>query len=144
DKNDIGPLIHTDAVEKAQELIADAAEHGANIISSSQGEGLGSRFLTQTVVSGLTTEMRLFHEEVLAPVAAICSFDDDHAVIEAANDTEYGLAAYVYARDQARIHRFLRGLDYGVVGINTMDVTGPHVPFGGVKQSGLGREGAHY
>lgn len=141
--NDIGPLIHAEAVEKALALIDDARDNGARIIGREQGEAPGKQFLMPTVVADLTTEMRLFSEEVFAPVAAMCPFDDDDSVIDAANDTEFGLAAYVYTRDQHRMQRFLRGLDYGVVGINTMDVTGPHVPFGGVKQSGLGREGAH-
>lgn len=141
---DIGPLIHAEAVTKAQELIADAGDQGATIIEPPQGKAPGPRYLLPTVVQDLSKDMRLFHEEVFAPVAGICPFDEDEHVIEDANDTEYGLAAYVYTHDQGRMRRFMRGLDYGVVGLNTMDVTGPHVPFGGVKQSGLGREGSHY
>lgn len=141
--NDIGPLIHGQAVDKAHELVEDAAQLGATIIGSDQDGAPGARFMLPTVVADLTDKMRLFSEEVFAPVASICPFEDDDSVIEAANDTEFGLAAYVYTHDQARMRHFLRGLDYGVVGLNTMDVTGPHVPFGGVKQSGLGREGAH-
>ena len=90
-----------------------------------------------------TSDMRIATEESFGPVAAIAPFDDDRAVIAAANDTIYGLASYIYTHDDARIRTFLRGLDFGMVGINTMDITGPHVPFGGVKQSGVGREGAH-
>lgn len=144
DDVDIGPLIHTEAVAKARELIADARERGARIFGGAQDDTPGPRFLVPTMVADLRDDMRLFSEEVFAPVAAIAPFDDDDRVIQAANNTEYGLAAYVFSHDQARIQRFLRGLDYGVVGVNTMDVTGPHVPFGGVKQSGLGREGSHY
>lgn len=141
---DIGPLIHAEAVEKATELVENARECGARILGPGQEDLPGPRFMRPTVVADLSEDMRLFSEEVFAPVAGICPFDDDDGVIEAANDTEFGLAAYVYTHDQGRMRRFLRGLDYGVVGLNTMDVTGPHVPFGGVKQSGLGREGSHY
>lgn len=141
--SDIGPLIHAEAVDNAQELIDDARQHHARILGSDR-EAPGARFMMPTVVTDLTNEMRLFYEEVFAPVAAIGVFEDDDRVIDDANDTEYGLAAYVFTRDQTRMRRFVRELDYGVVGVNTMDVTGPHVPVGGIKQSGLGREGSHY
>lgn len=140
---DIGPLIHGDAVEKAQSMVHDAREKGAKVTGRSQDDAPGANFFMPTLVDGITPEMRLFTEEVFAPVASICAFDDDDSVIDAANDTVYGLAAYVYTHNDARIRKFLRRLDYGMVGINTMDITGPHVPFGGVKQSGLGREGGH-
>src|SRR5699024_4399793 len=142
--NDIGPLIHAGAVDKAIELVNDAKQRGARILGPGQNDAPGPRFMMPTVVSDLSEAMRLFSEEVFAPVAGICAFDDDDGVIESANNTEFGLAAYVYTHDQSRMRRLLRGLDYGVVGLNTMDITGPHVPFGGIKQSGLGREGAHY
>ncbi|MES1929999.1 succinate semialdehyde dehydrogenase [Salinisphaera dokdonensis CL-ES53] len=141
DGTDIGPLIHERAVEKAQALADDARDHGARVMGRSQSDAPGARFFMPTLLADVTPGMRIFSEEAFAPLAAICPFDDDEDVIAAANDTEYGLAAYVFTHADARIRKFMRGLDYGMVGINTMDLTGPHVPFGGVKQSGLGREG---
>lgn len=143
ENNDIGPLIHRDAVEKAQGLVDDAAQKGARILGRDQNEAPGKHFFMPTVVADFTPDMAVASTEAFAPVAPITPFDDDDAVIAAANDTIYGLASYVYTHRDARIRKFMRGLEYGMVGINTMDITGPHVPFGGVKQSGLGREGAH-
>lgn len=141
--NVIGPLIHAKAVEKARSLVDDARDKGARIIGRDQSEAPGPRFFMPTLIDGFTPEMRIAAEEAFAPVAPICAFDDDDEVIAAANDTIYGLAAYVYTHTDARIRKFMRRLDCGLVGVNTMDITGPHVPFGGMKQSGLGREGAH-
>ena len=141
--NEIGPLIHEDAVAKAQALVDDAKQHGARIIGRDQSDAPGPRFFMPTLVADFTPEMRVSAEESFAPVAPICAFDDDDEVIAAANDTIYGLASYVYTHTDARIRKFMRGLEYGMVGVNTMDITGAHVPFGGVKQSGLGREGGH-
>lgn len=141
--NEIGPLINRDAVDEAQALVDDARNKGARIIGRDQGEAPGSHFFMPTLVADFTTDMRVSVEEAFAPVATIRAFDDDDEVISAANDTIYGLASYVYTHDDARIRKFLRELEFGMVGVNTMDITGPHVPFGGVKQSGLGREGAH-
>ncbi len=140
---DIGPLIYEDAVEKAQALLDDAREKGARVLGRAQSQAPGPRFFMPTIVADFTREMRVAFEEAFAPLAPICAFDDDDEVIAAANDTEFGLAAYVYTHRDARIRQFMRRLDYGVVGINTMDVTGAHVPFGVIKQSGLGREGGH-
>lgn len=142
ESTDIGPLIHEQAVTKAQALVDDAREHGAHILGRNQDDAPGPRFFMPTVVADFTSEMRVFSEEAFAPVAPICAFADDDEVIAQANDTIFGLAAYVFTHTDVRIRKFLRGLEAGVVGVNTMDVTGPHVPFGGVKQSGLGREGA--
>lgn len=141
--NEIGPLIHKGAVEKARDLVDDARDKGARILGRDQSQAPGDHFFMPTVVADFTSAMNVFSEEAFAPVAAIAPFDDDDAVIATANDTIYGLASYVYTHRDARIRKFLRGLEYGMVGVNTMDITGPHVPFGGVKQSGLGREGAH-
>ncbi|MES1953210.1 NAD-dependent succinate-semialdehyde dehydrogenase [Salinisphaera hydrothermalis] len=139
----IGPLIHADAVEKAQSLVDDARERGARIIGREQSEAPGENFFMPTVVADFTSAMRVAAEEQFAPVAPITPFDTDDEALAAANDTIYGLASYVFSPSDARIRKYLRGLEYGMVGINTMDITGPHVPFGGVKQSGLGREGGH-
>lgn len=143
ESTDIGPLIHERAVDKARELADDARAKGARVMGCDQSQAPGPRYYMPTVLADVTPEMRIFSEEAFAPLAAISVFDEDDDVIAAANDTEYGLAAYVYTHRDARIRKFMRGLNYGMVGINTMDITGPHVPFGGVKQSGLGREGAH-
>lgn len=141
--NEIGPLIHADAVDKAQSLVDDARNHGARILGRDQSQAPGENFFMPTVVADFTPKMRVAAEEQFAPVAPITPFDDDAAVIAEANDTIYGLASYVFTPNDARIRQYIRGLDYGMVGVNTMDITGPHVPFGGVKQSGLGREGGH-
>ena len=143
DTTDIGPLIHERAVEKAQALADDAEQRGARVIGRAQSEAPGARFFMPTLLADITADMRIFSDEAFAPLAAVCAFDNDDEVIARANDTEYGLAAYVHTHQDARIRKFMRGLDYGMVGVNTMDITGAHVPFGGMKQSGLGREGAH-
>ncbi|GAB3685671.1 NAD-dependent succinate-semialdehyde dehydrogenase [Salinisphaera aquimarina] len=141
--NEIGPLIHADAVQKAQSLIEDARDKGARIIGRDQTDAPGAHFFMPTVVADFTDTMRVSTEESFAPVAPIRAFDDDDEVIAAANATEHGLASYLFTHADARIRKFMRSLEYGMVGVNTMDITGPHVPFGGIKQSGLGREGAH-
>ena len=143
ESNEIGPLIHTDAVADMHGLIDDARAKGARIMGRDDDSTPGARYFMPRAIVDFTSDMRIATEESFGPVAAIAPFDDDRAVIAAANDTIYGLASYIYTHDDARIRTFLRGLDFGMVGINTMDITGPHVPFGGVKQSGVGREGAH-
>jgi succinate-semialdehyde dehydrogenase/glutarate-semialdehyde dehydrogenase/aspartate-semialdehyde dehydrogenase len=140
---EIGPLIHTDAVAKAQSLVDDARSKGARIVGRESAEAPGENFFMPTAVIDFTTDMRVASEEQFAPIAPITAFDDDDTVIGIANNTIYGLASYVYTPSDARIRKYLRGLDYGMVGVNTMDITAPHVPFGGIKQSGLGREGGH-
>ncbi|WP_348767877.1 NAD-dependent succinate-semialdehyde dehydrogenase [uncultured Salinisphaera sp.] len=141
--SEIGPLIHERAVEKAQALADEAESQGARVFGRAQAKAPGPRYFMPTLLADITPDMRIFSEEAFAPLAAVCAFDDDDDVIAQANDTEYGLAAYVHTHSDARIRKFMRALDYGMVGVNTMDITGPHVPFGGMKQSGLGREGAH-
>jgi len=143
ESNTIGPLIHEDAVAKAQELIDDARANGARIIGRDQSEAPGPQFFMPTIAADFTAAMRVAEEEAFAPVVPITVFDTDDEVIAAANNTVYGLASYIYTHRDARIRLFLRNLEFGMVGVNTMKLTGPHVPFGGVKQSGLGREGAH-
>jgi len=140
--NAIGPLINEKAVDKAKALVDDARQKGARILGGDQQQAPGARFFMPTLVADFDAGMRVAREEAFAPLAPVCAFEDDDEAIAAANDTIYGLAAYVYARDAVRIRKFQRHLETGMVGINTMDITGPHVPFGGVKQSGLGREGA--
>lgn len=138
---DIGPLIHERAAKKAQELVDDAVNRGATQIGGDQSVAPGSNYFMPTMLTDVSEDMRLFHEESFAPVAPVWVFDDYDAVIDSANNTPYGLASYVFTHDVRRMRKLVRGLDYGMVGVNTMDITGPSVPFGGMKQSGLGREG---
>ncbi|MDR5865523.1 NAD-dependent succinate-semialdehyde dehydrogenase [Halomonas koreensis] len=138
---DLGPLIHRQAVEKAAAIVDDAVSRGATLVAGDQGQAPGENFFMPTLLTGVTPEMQVWREENFAPVAGITAYADDDQVIEMANDTEYGLAAYVYTHDIRRIWKLLRALEYGMVAVNSVKMTGPPVPFGGVKQSGLGREG---
>ncbi|MFG6177018.1 NAD-dependent succinate-semialdehyde dehydrogenase [Halomonas sp. THAF12] len=138
---DLGPLIHRQAVEKASAIVDDALSRGATLVAGDQGQAPGENFFMPTLLTGVTPAMKVWREENFAPVAGITSYRDDDEVIEMANDTEYGLAAYVYTHDIRRIWKLLRALEYGMVSVNSVKMTGPPVPFGGVKQSGLGREG---
>ncbi|MDR5858887.1 NAD-dependent succinate-semialdehyde dehydrogenase [Halomonas eurihalina] len=138
---DLGPLIHGQAVEKASAIVDDALSRGATLVAGDQREAPGPNFFMPTLLTGVTPQMQVWREENFAPVAGITSYRDDDDVIEMANDTEYGLAAYVYTHDIRRIWKLLRALEYGMVSVNSVKMTGPPVPFGGVKQSGLGREG---
>ncbi|WP_163558720.1 NAD-dependent succinate-semialdehyde dehydrogenase [Halomonas sp. NO4] len=138
---DLGPLIHRQAVEKAASIVDDAISQGANLVAGDQGQAPGENFFMPVLLTGVTPEMKVWREENFAPVAGITAYSDDDQVIEMANDTEYGLAAYIYTHDIRRIWKLLRALEYGMVAVNSVKMTGPPVPFGGVKQSGLGREG---
>lgn len=139
-----GPLIDEKAVAKCEEHIADASEKGARVLAGGKRHSLGGLFFEPTVLADVTREMKIFHEETFGPVAAVLPFTDEQEVIEAANDTEFGLAAYVYARDVGRIWRLVDALEYGIVAVNTYKMTGYPIPFGGMKQSGLGREGSRH
>lgn len=145
---DIGPLIDRAGLEKAQAHIADAVGKGAKIETGGKPArvpGLaGDTFLTPTVLSGLDSSMRIATEETFGPVAPVFRFASDADAIAAANATRFGLAAYFYGRDVSRIFRMAEALEYGMVGINTGMVSTEVAPFGGVKESGLGREGSHY
>jgi aspartate-semialdehyde dehydrogenase len=139
-----GPLIDENAVAKCEEHIADAVAKGARVLVGGKRHPLGGLFFEPTVLVDVTREMKIFQEETFGPVAAVLPFTDEQGVIEAANDTEFGLAAYVYARDVGRILRLVDALEYGIVAVNTYKMTGYPIPFGGVKQSGLGREGSRH
>ena len=136
-----GPLINEAALAKVEDLLADAASNGAEIVIGGDRHELGGTFFQPTVVKGATPDMRISREEVFGPVAAVFRFDHEDEAIRLANDTEYGLAAYFYTRDLGRTFRAMRGLRYGLVGVNEGVITTPEAPFGGVKQSGLGSEG---
>nr|WP_300309929.1 NAD-dependent succinate-semialdehyde dehydrogenase [Halomonas sp.] len=138
---DLGPLIHRRAVENALGIIDDALSKGASMIGGDQAKAPGENFCMPTLLTGVTPKMRVWREECFSPVAGITAYSDEDEVIRLANDTEYGLAAYVYTHDIRRIWKLLRGLEFGMVSVNSVKMTGPPVPFGGVKQSGLGREG---
>ena len=137
-----GPLIEPAAVEKVQKHLDDAVAKGARIIAG--GNKLDGQFFQPTVVADATTDMLCAKEETFGPFAPIFKFKTDAEAIQAANDTEFGLASYFYARDVGRIFRVAEALEYGLVGINAGIIATEHVPFGGVKQSGLGREGSHH
>ena len=140
-ENTIGPLIDADAVAKVQEHIADACAHGGRIVCGGGSHPAGAQFFRPTVIRDANSAMRVAREETFGPLAAIFPFDTEEEVIAAANATEYGLAAYFYARDIGIINRVGSALQYGMIGVNTGAISNETAPFGGVKQSGLGREG---
>jgi succinate-semialdehyde dehydrogenase/glutarate-semialdehyde dehydrogenase len=139
-----GPLIDQQAVAKVEEHVADAVAKGAKIESGGKKHALGGQFYEPTVLSQVTSEMKIMQEETFGPVAAIVKFRTEEEVVAAANNTEYGLASYFYSRDIGRVWRIAEKLEYGMVGINTAAMSNEITPFGGVKQSGLGREGSKY
>jgi succinate-semialdehyde dehydrogenase/glutarate-semialdehyde dehydrogenase len=139
-----GPLIDDAALLKVEELLADAVAQGARVLCGGRRHAKGGTFFEPTVLVGATPAMRLAREEIFGPVAPIFSFSDETDAIRMANDTEFGLASYFYTRDIGRAWRVGEALDYGMVGINTGLISNEVAPFGGVKQSGLGREGSKY
>ncbi|WP_027349107.1 NAD-dependent succinate-semialdehyde dehydrogenase [Halotalea alkalilenta] len=140
----IGPMIDQNAVEKVGEHVQDALDKGAELLLGGQPHSLGGRFFTPTLINGATAEMKVAREETFGPLAAVFSFESEEQAIAMANDTEFGLAAYFYSRDLGRVWRVAEALDYGMVGINEGLISNAAAPFGGVKASGLGREGSKY
>ena len=139
-----GPLIDDAGLAKVEELLADAVAKGAQVLCGGKRHAKGGTFFEPTVVSGATPAMRVAREEIFGPVAPIFSFKDEAEAVRMANDTEFGLAAYFYSRDIARAWRVGEELDYGMVGVNSGVISNEVAPFGGVKQSGLGREGSRH
>lgn len=139
-----GPLIDDDAVVKVQEHIDDAVSKGAKVASGGKAHRLGGLFFEPTVMTEVTSEMKVAREETFGPLAPLFRFKDEEDVVQMANDTEYGLAAYFYSRDLGRVWRVAEALEYGMVAINTGILSNEAAPFGGIKQSGIGREGAKY
>lgn len=139
-----GPLINEDAVSKVELHIADALEKGARVLAGGKRHALGGTFFEPTVLADVTPAMRVAREETFGPLAPLFRFHTDDEVVAMANDTEFGLASYFYSRDIGRIWRVAEALEYGMVGINTGLISNEVAPFGGVKQSGLGREGSRY
>lgn len=139
-----GPLINADAVEKVEDHIADALGKGARVVTGGKRHGLGGTFFEPTVLADVPRTAKVFHEETFGPLAPLFRFETEAEAIEMANDTEFGLASYFYARDVGRIFRVAEALDYGIVGINEGLISTEVAPFGGIKSSGLGREGSKY
>jgi succinate-semialdehyde dehydrogenase/glutarate-semialdehyde dehydrogenase len=139
-----GPLIDQCAVDKVEELIADAREKGARIVCGGQRHALGQTFFEPTILADVTREMRVAREEIFGPVAPLFRFQTEEDAIRMANDTEFGLASYFFACDVGRIFRVSEALEYGMVGVNTGLISTEVAPFGGVKASGLGREGSRH
>ena len=141
---DIGPLIDDAAVAKVEEHIADALAHGGRLVLGGTRHALGQTFFTPTVIADVTPAMAVATEETFGPVAPVFRFSDEADVIAQANDTRFGLAAYFYSRDLGTVWRVAEALEYGIVGINTGIISTEVAPFGGVKHSGIGREGSKY
>ncbi len=140
----LGPLIDEAAVRKVEEHIADAKAKGAQVLTGGKRHALGRSFFEPTVLSGVTQSMHVAREETFGPLAPLFRFETEDEVVAMANDTEFGLASYFYARDLGRVWRVAERLEYGMVGVNTGLISNEVAPFGGVKQSGLGREGSHH
>jgi succinate-semialdehyde dehydrogenase/glutarate-semialdehyde dehydrogenase len=139
-----GPLINMEAIEKVERLIGDALKHGAKLKTGGKRHALGGTFFEPTILSAVTSACACAREEIFGPVVALYRFKDDVEAIRMANDTEYGLAAYFYARDVGRVMRVAEALEYGIIGINEGIISTEVAPFGGMKESGIGREGSKY
>ncbi len=139
-----GPLINSDAVKKVEEHIADALKRGASVVTGGQRHTLGGNFFQPTVLANVPHDAMIFREETFGPVAPLFRFKTEEEAIQLANDTEFGLASYFYARDVGRIFRVAEALEYGIIGINEGIISTAEAPFGGMKASGLGREGSKY
>jgi succinate-semialdehyde dehydrogenase/glutarate-semialdehyde dehydrogenase len=139
-----GPLINEAAVLKVESHIEDALAKGARVVTGGKRHALGHGFFEPTILADVTPDMKVARDETFGPLAPLFRFSSDEEVIALANDTEFGLASYFYSRDIGRVWRVAEALEYGMVGINTGLISNEVAPFGGVKQSGLGREGSHY
>lgn len=144
DSTDVGPLINQQALKKVQSLLDDALDKGATLVTGGAPHKASDLSFTPTVISGISDEMDIAHEEIFGPIAPIMTFEDEKEVIRHANDTIYGLAAYFYTQSHARAWRVSEALEYGMVAQNTGLLSTEVAPFGGVKQSGFGREGSKY
>ena len=141
---EVGPLIEEAAVEKVERHIADATAKGAHIVCGGRRSALGGTFFEPTLLTGVTAAMDVAQEETFGPLAPIFRFEDEADVVMQANDTRFGLAAYFYANDLTRLWRVAEALEYGIVGVNTGLISNEVAPFGGIKESGIGREGSRY
>ena len=141
---DLGPLISKPALTKVKEHISDALAKGAVIVTGGKPHELGGTFFQPTILTGVTQDMQVSKEETFGPMAPLFEFEDEDDVIAMANDTIFGLAAYFYAKDLSRVYKVAEALEYGIIGVNTGIISTEVAPFGGIKQSGLGREGSHH
>jgi succinate-semialdehyde dehydrogenase / glutarate-semialdehyde dehydrogenase len=139
-----GPLINPDAVKKVEEHIADALKRGANVVTGGHRHKLGGTFFEPTILANVPNDAMIFREETFGPVAPLFRFKTEAEAIKLANDTEFGLASYFYSRDVGRVFRVAEALEYGIIGINEGIISTEVAPFGGMKSSGLGREGSKY
>ena len=137
-----GPLIDQAALEKVERHVADALAKGAKLVIGGKRSAQGGTFYEPTILANVSNDMLISYEETFGPVAPIIPFENDEAVLQLANNSEYGLASYFYSRDIGRIWKAAEALEYGIVGVNTGLISNEVAPFGGVKQSGLGREGS--
>jgi len=139
-----GPVVNTQAVADIDELVQDALARGATATIGGGPSSLGPCYYDMTVLKNVSTEMRVHSEEIFGPVAPVFRFSTEQEAIDLANDTEFGLASYLYTRDIGRVWRVSEGIEYGMVGVNEVAITSEVIPFGGVKESGQGREGSKY
>jgi succinate-semialdehyde dehydrogenase/glutarate-semialdehyde dehydrogenase len=139
-----GPMITPNAASKVQEHLDDILANGGAVLTGGAAHEYGGSFYQPTVVTGVTQDMKVAQEETFGPLAPLFKFDDVDDVIAMANDTIFGLAAYFYASDLSRVYKVAEELEYGIVGVNTGIISTEVAPFGGIKQSGLGREGSHH
>ncbi|MEQ8257681.1 MAG: NAD-dependent succinate-semialdehyde dehydrogenase, partial [Roseovarius confluentis] len=144
DGTELGPLINPEASEKVVEHIEDAKSKGGTVILGGADGEMEGNFFKPTILTGVTQDMKVSQEETFGPLAPLFKFEDEDDVIAMANDTIFGLASYFYAKDLSRVYKVAEALEYGIVGVNTGIISTEVAPFGGVKQSGLGREGSHH
>jgi succinate-semialdehyde dehydrogenase/glutarate-semialdehyde dehydrogenase len=140
----VGPLISEEAANEVMSFIDDAVKRGAKVVSGGGRSELGKNFVNPTILTNVKSDMRVFNEEIFGPVAPLFRFKTEEEAIRMANDTPFGLASYFYSRDIGRVWRVSEGLEYGIVGINEGIISNAMAPFGGVKESGQGREGSKY
>ena len=139
-----GPLINGDALRKVEDHVADALQRGARVVTGGKRHALGGNFYEPTILADVPREADIFRDETFGPVAPLFRFSTEDEAMEMANDTEFGLAAYFYTRDVGRVFRVAEGIEAGIIGINEGIISTEVAPFGGVKSSGLGREGSKY
>ncbi len=144
DTTKIGPLISKTGLAKVEDHLSDATSKGAKVLTGGKRSDKGELFFEPTVLADVTNDMKITREETFGPIAPLYKFETEDEVIERANDTEFGLACYFYSNDLSRVWKVTEALEYGIVGVNTGLISSTEGPFGGVKQSGLGREGSKY
>jgi succinate-semialdehyde dehydrogenase/glutarate-semialdehyde dehydrogenase len=139
-----GPLVNARAAQDVHAMVQEALANGAQLVTGGGVDEAGPCFYQPTILTSVNDRMRVFREEIFGPVAPVFKFRDEAEAIAMANDTEFGLASYVYTRDIGRVWRVAEGIEYGMVGVNEVAITSDVIPFGGVKESGMGREGSRY